>query len=305
MTNLNEFRQDLVSGDWVLFATGRALRPAPDREVVSKIVPKDKCPFENPEGHGNKVLETFPALGGADGPEKLRNGVNWFAKVAQNKFPIVNAANASYGAKTAGPFSTHAARGQHELVIFRDHDKQLHQFSVAEMSEVFKIYQQRFGAISKEDFVKYILIFHNHGAKAGASLTHPHTQIMSLPLLPPDVEHSITGAERFYREQGKRVYDLMIDWEVKEGRRVVFENDHFIAFCPFVSKSPYEVRIFSKESHAHFEQLPDDLRNYLAETMLVALKKINTVLRDPDYNFFIHTATTGELDVNPHEYYSW
>jgi len=101
---------------------------------------------------------------------------------------------------------------------------------------------------------KYVLIFHNHGPAAGASLNIPY-QIISIPILPPDVKRSILGSEQYYRENRRRVYDVMLEWEVKEGKRIVYENDFFIAYCPYVSKTPYEIRIYCRESHAHFEKM--------------------------------------------------
>lgn len=314
---LNEFRQDLVSGEWVLFATGRAKRPGGENGNHAKLdQTKDRCPFEDPEGSGNEVLVTYrpaadiePAFGkqGQEGQHlnerQYRQRDDWFAKVAKNKFPAVIEGEAG-PRKTVGPFKVTEARGFHEIVIYRDHDRELHQYTQEELVRVFRIYQERYRAMAGYSSSRYILIFHNRGASAGASIAHPHSQIISIPILPPDVERSVQGSQDFYQRNNKRVYDLMIDWEAAEKKRIVCSNQQFIAFCPFVSKTPYEVRIFPRESHAHFEKMPPEKLPDLADVMGRALKQIYAALDDPDFNFFIHTAPT-ENSSKFHEFYSW
>ena len=320
MSLINEFRQDLVSGEWVLFATGRAKRPSAD--VAPRVKPDlSQCPFEDPEASGNEVLVTYlpdpdidvtvDAQGQETGNQGRNSGVatsapgRWFAKVAKNKFPAV--AECEAGPRQAvGPFLITEARGLHELIIYRDHERQLHEYSVTELGQVLAIYQARYRAMADYAASRYILIFHNKGLSAGASQAHPHSQIISIPILPPDVKRSIFGSESYYKQNGKRVYDVMIDWETKEGKRIVQQTDNFIAFCPFVSKTPYEVRIFSKQSHAHFEQCPAELLPELGGVIKTVLQAIEQKLNAADFNFFIHTAPVERSgSTNPHDYYSW
>ena len=97
----------------------------------------------------------------------------------------------------------------------------------------------------------------------------------------------------------------MLAWEMEQGKRIVYENDFFVAFCPYVSKYPYEVRIFAKEGHAHFEKMPEVLDPPLADALGIVLKKIAVVLDNPAYNFFIHTAPVESSLPDLHEFYSW
>lgn len=293
---LNEFREDLVSGEWVLFATGRAQRPelVKREKPKAKTLLKSKCPFEDPEKYGNIIVATYPN----------KEQTDWSIKVAKNKYPAVLEGNVCLPQK-AGPFNTHEAIGRHEVVIFRDHDRFFHEFSKEELAEVFKVYQERYLTMIDGVCGKYALIFHNHGSRAGASVPHPHSQIISIPVLPPDVKRSINGSERFYREHKRRIYDVMFEWERSEQKRIIYENKYFIAFCPFVSKTPYEVRIFPQESHAHFEKMPEEQGVYLGEILLLVLKKIQVALKNPDYNFFIHTAPLEDTAIDVHEFYTW
>lgn len=288
---LNEFRQDLVSGEWVLFS---ADRKHSIRKFEDSYQPKDGCPFEDLKKSGNEPVWFYP------------NEIDWQIAVIKNKFPAVKQGICK-PATTFGPFNIQEAVGLHNLFVYKDHDKHFADFSLEEMTGVLRSYKKRYKEISEtEECVRYILIFHNYGRDAGASIYHPHSQIISMPILPPDVARSLNGSAEFYKKTEKRVYDLLIKWELEQGKRIIYENDLFIAFCPFVSKYPYEVRIFPRDSHAHFEQMPDRFDKYLADAISIVFKKIKKVLNDPPYNFFVHTASANEDSESKfHEFYTW
>lgn len=289
---INEFREDLVSGEWVLLATGRVKRAEPVKIDEKLKSSKDACPFEDLEKSGNVVVETF----------QNKEGTDWFAKAVKNKFPAV-LDGLPGPARKEGPFNLVDANGRHEIVVFRDHDKTFAEMTEAELTEVFKIYQNRYDSMFDHGKIKYVLVFHNQGVKAGASQHHPHSQVMSIPIIPPDVKRSISGSEKFYNENKQKVYDVMIDWESQMKKRVVYECDDFIVFCPFVSKTPYEIRIFPKKGHAHFEQMPAELLSCLGKTMSIVFRKLSKALNNPDYNFFIHTAPLE--GTHAHDFYTW
>src|SRR3989344_3492851 len=293
---LNEFRQDLVSGEWVLFATGRAKRPHTNENnsVADKEYKSTKnCPFEDFKKSGNEPVWFNP------------NETDWKIAVIKNKFPAVKPGICN-PATTLGPFNIQEAVGFHDLFVYKDHDKHFADFSKEEIVEVIRTYKRRYREISElEGCVRYILIFHNFGHDAGASLYHPHSQIISMPILPPDVSRSINGSHNFYKDHKERVYDVLMKWEKEHGNRTIYENDLFIAFCPFVSKTPYEIRIFSRDSHSNFEKMPDEFDKYLADVLSTVLKKIKKALGDPSYNLFVHTAPAETELEGVHEFYSW
>ncbi|OGN13797.1 MAG: hypothetical protein A3J47_01490 [Candidatus Yanofskybacteria bacterium RIFCSPHIGHO2_02_FULL_43_22] len=295
-SNLNEFRQDLVSGEWVLFATGRTKRPhAEKKETVDddKYRSIDNCPFEDFKKSGNEPVWFYPSE------------TDWHIAVIKNKFPAVKPGICK-PATSFGPFNAQEAVGFHDLFVYKDHDRHFADFSKEEIIEVIRSYKRRYQEISEtEGCVRYVLIFHNFGRDAGASIYHPHSQIISMPILPPDVSRSINGSYNFYKNHKERVYDVLMKWEKEHGHRIIYENDLFLAFCPFVSKTPYEIRIFSRDSHAHFEKMPDEFDKYLADVLLTILKKIKKALGNPPYNLFIHTAPAETDMESVHEFYSW
>lgn len=290
---LSEFRQDLVSGEWILFATERARRPYHKKEEKENEadISKESCPFEDPAKSGNEPVWFYPS-------EK-----EWRIAVIKNKFPAVKPGVCGPGS-SVGPFEIHPAVGDHDLFIYRDHDRHLSDFSSDEMKEVIRAYKRRYKEVASVDgCVRYVLIFHNFGREGGASIYHPHSQIVSMPILPPDVSRSVNGSYKFFKENGKNVYDFVLNWEMKSGMRIVYENEKFVAFCPFASKNPYEIRIFMKSGQPHFEELPDDFDGGLADVLLVSLKKVKRALNNPSFNLFIHTAPVESSHA--HDYYSW
>ncbi len=188
---LNEFRQDLVSGDWVLFATERANRPyhQPNGKEDDAYSSKENCPLEDPTSSGNEPVWFSP------------DTKEWRIAVVKNKFPALKLGLCG-PESSVGPFKISPAVGDHDLFVYRNHDRHLADFSLDEMTEVVRAYKRRYREIlSVDKCVRYILIFHNFGRDSGASLYHPHSQIISMPILPPDVSRSIRGSYNFFKQR--------------------------------------------------------------------------------------------------------
>ncbi len=288
---LSEFRKNLVSGEWILFATGRAKRPQEAERRDHPIQPKKTCPMEDLEKTEHTLRWRFP------------DNDQWVVTVVENKFPAVRSGQC--GPEEAfGPFRVHQAIGVHDLFVFRYHDKQLHTYTPSEMIPVVQAYKRRKKElIAMDQCLQYVSLFHNFGADAGASIQHPHSQILAMPILPPSVNRSIHGADRFYQEHDQRVYDVLIAWEQEHATRVIYENDHFIAICPYASKRPGEMVIYPKNSIPHFSEMSDTLDVPFAEIVSVILRKMAKALHEPSYNFFIHTSPVHQPDI--HKYYTW
>lgn len=296
--DLNEFRQDLVSGDWVLFATARTKRPhASEKNGIANETEQSEnaCPFDDPRASGQEIISEY----------KKEDGELWLT-VMKNKYPAV-----TFGAclpiESEGPFAKTAANGFHDVLATKDHERALPDFSAEETAILLRAYRERYLEIAKNECGEYIQIFHNHGKKAGASLAHPHSQIMSTPILPPVVSRSINGSARFFQRNKKKVHDVIIAWEADQKKRIVFENALFIAFCPFSSKRPYEVRIFPKISNARFETTDEKGLKSCAEALNHCLGQLKKILNhDLSFNFFIHTAPVRETSELPcSEFYHW
>lgn len=287
----SELRFDLVSKDWVVIATGRARRPETFAKEQRKEVEEEQkdCPFCNLETQGKPLL-TYPE----------KNG-EWSLVVIPNKFPAFVLGD-SLRERAEGPYSLMDGIGFHEVVVTRDHKEHMADFSTDKIVEVISAYQERYLDLMNEQFVNYIAVFHNHGREAGASILHPHSQIVGIPVTDQDLNQSLEGSRRFFEVHGKCVHCIMLDWDREDGRRIIFENEKFIVLCPFASRVAFEVRIYPKAHKAYFERIKDEDKAQLAEAFKSALAKIKNGLNDPPYNFFLHTAP---CDGKNYDHYHW
>lgn len=282
----SELRFDLISKDWVVIATGRARRPETFKKEkrIKEEIAKARCPFCN-LGKDEKPTLVLP------------NTI-----VVPNKYPAFTPYH-KLDKRVEGKFyQTINAVGFHEVVITRDHKKSIAQLSTEKVKEVIDAYHQRYLNLIKEKFVKYVSIFHNHGKEAGASAAHPHSQIITTPLVDTDLRKALSNSGRYFIKTGKCIYCEMNNWEKKVKKRVVFENDGFLVICPFASKSAFEMIISPKKHLAYFEDITENEKWHLAESLRVALYKLYKALADPAYNFYLHTAP---CDGRTCPYYHW
>jgi UDPglucose--hexose-1-phosphate uridylyltransferase len=308
--NLSELRFDLESKDWVMIATGRAKKPEDikleektDGEKHKKET-KKKCPFCSLHVTIASNMSDRPVLAFSQG-EKIERSLslskNWTLMVIPNKFPAV-APGESLRERAEGPYSLMDGVGFHEVVVTKDHLHDMSQLSVAEIKEVFDAYQERYLELMNEKFVKYVSIFHNHGHLAGATITHPHSQIMAIPVTDPDVQKSLIGSKRYYDFHQKCLHCEMLRWDKEAGDRIVFENNEFIALCPFASRAAFHLRIYPKKHLSYFERATDEQKIALAEAFHNVLSRLRKTLGDLAYNFFLRTSP---CDGRDHSYYHW
>lgn len=287
----SQLRQDPVSGDWIVIAPGRAKKHIAKKQKRLKA-PIKNCPFENPQASGNGE------------PVLLYEGKkDWILQIIPNKNPAFVPRDICPKIFKIGPYSAVAGVGRHDVIITRDHNKNFQNLSISDANLVFKAFKERYKILTEDNCEAYISIFHNWGPKAGASVYHPHYQMISIPVIPPDIQHSLYGSSVYFKKNKKCVHCEMIKWEKKIKRRIVFENKGAIVFTPFVSREPFELRIFPKKHLPYFEETSEANLKFMVEALQKALAKIEKKLGDPDYNFFIHTAPT--LNKENHKHYHW
>jgi len=293
---LIEFRKDLVSGDWVLVSSTLQKKPVFFDHVDSKPLPKSKCPFENPQkaSHG-EVLLWLPKRGKNDFK-------NWWLQVLKNRYPVIETNKVCSPVYKKNIFEFTPGSGFQELVIMRDHGRHFGLMNKEEIELILEAYTIRYHALCLEPCVEYILILHNAGPRAGASVPHPHSQIFAIPIIPPDVSRSLVGAVNYFQKNRRCVHCDMLKWETKKKERIIYQNDSFTALAPYASKVAYEVRIFPKKHEARFEMVDQEQKSDLAEAMRAVFSRIYKNLKNPDYNFFIHTAPPKESGKS---HYHW
>ncbi len=296
----SELRFDLISRDWVVIATGRGRRPEMfKKEKRAKIkVSKRNCPFCNIE------TQEKPNLIYSQGKKNATNKIpkNWTTIVVPNKFPAFLPYPKIETKIEGNLYQTTNAVGFCELVVTRDHEKHFPHFETSQVKEVFDVYQERYLDLMKKHFVNYISIFHNHGAEAGASQPHPHSQIITTPLIDIDLKRALSNSKKYFKKTEKCIYCQMNDWERKLKKRIVFESKDFLVICPFASKSAFQMIVSPKKHLSNFELATEKEKWQLARAFREVLRKLYKALNDPAYNFYLHTAP---CDGKKYPYYHW
>lgn len=293
-----ELRKDPVIGRWVIIATERAKRPTDFiKEKEQKRV--GFCPFcPNNEEKTPEELLAYREAGTKE------NSAGWWVRVVPNKFPAL-VREGDLDRTGDGMYDKMNGIGAHEVIIENpSHDLTFADYDLKQIQEILWAYRDRIMELKKESRLQYIMIFKNYGREAGASLDHPHTQVIALPIIPKRVKEELDGAKEYYNFKERCVFCDMIRQETESNKRVIIENDEFISFCPFASRFPFETWILPKKHTVHFEDIQkNQLENY-AVVLKETLSRIKTVLGDPPYNFMMHTAPCNEPAARyPH--YHW
>jgi len=302
----SEFRQDLVSGDWILVAAKRLeySKKITEKKLAQEIKKSEKeikdeiknCPFEDPQKSGNgEPFLAFDTSGNSITDLSILAN-KWFLQIIPNKNPAIETHYAVCPEKEkTGLFSKINAVGFHEVVITRAHNRKIADFSETEIKILIKAYKERYLKLSEEKCLKYILIFHNSGKEAGASVNHPHSQILAVPIIPPDIGRSLNGCGVYFEKYKKCVHCEALEWELKQGERIIYQNSEFVAFCPYASHLNFEIRIFPLAHKKNFELIQENEIAALADIFKKIFGRMRDKLQNPAYNFFIHTAPLNYL----------
>lgn len=290
---ISQLRQDIISGDWVVIAIGRGKRPDDFKDREDDVAEEGECLFCDPEKTGQE--EDVLIYKTSDG--------DWTLRVFPNKYPAFSRPTGGrVNHQEEGPYFWMDGVGYHELIVTRDHRKHIGEMEPLAIAEILDAYQTRYLDLMNKKSVRYIEIFHNHGRKAGASIAHPHSQLAAIPVISPYIELELRGAESYYQANKTCVFCTMVDWESSHKKRIIFENEHFIAFCPFASRAAFEVWIVPKKHSPYFERSDDKLKIAGGEALHEAVKKIGKVLSNPAYNFYLHTSP---CDGKDYSHYHW
>ncbi len=292
---MSELRQDIFSGRWVIIAAERSKRPDDFRPASEKkeIPSSGFCPFC--EGNESK---TPPEVYSYRKNSSKPNRPGWLVRVVPNKFPALNRGGAPLLREEGdGLFRWMNGVGVHEVVIETpEHDKELPDLSLSHLQRVIEAYRQRVRQIEAERQYKYVHVFKNKGKEAGASLAHPHSQIVATPIIPKRVSEELHISGELYQRFGECVFCRLIKEEIKRGDRLIYQNDHFCVVTPFAPRFPFEMRVYPFRHVAWFSELGVSEALSLARALKTVLGRLRKALYDPPYNFFIHQAPNPNLE---------
>jgi len=294
---MSQLRRDPITGRWIIVNYEKATGPQDFSfaKVVKTTDIKDCvfCP-------GNEHL-TPPEIV-AHRKKGPANSPDWTIRVVPNKYPALGA-EGGLEKRGFGVFDRMNGIGVHEVII----DIPGHALDIADIpenqaEEVIWSYLGRSTDLQKDPKIKYILIFRNYGKSAGASLEHPHSQLIGLPIVPKRVNEELHSSHEYFSYKDRCVFCDIVDQELKDKERIVEENEYFIAFCPYVSRFPYEMWIMPKRHESHFTSLQKEEVRPLGVILRNAMRRLKKLLNDPPYNYIIHTSP---INGNEKEYYHW
>ena len=289
-----EIRKDYATDTWVLFSAARSRRPGAFRNAKSST-PKEECPF----CVGHESMTPPEVLAYREGGS--RDGPGWRIRCVPNPFPAI-ASTGEVRHHAEGLFVRVDGVGAHEIIVETpEHDARLASLAETQIAEVLRSYRDRYRALAADPRIKYVLVFKNHGERAGASLSHPHSQLIATPIVPLRILDELEGV-RTHRATAAAscLYCDVVASERKAGQRLVAENERFIALAPYAARFPFETWILPKAHETSFEDITDDERTPFARILKDALGRLFKILDDPPFNYYIHTAPTDRKETRYH-----
>lgn len=286
---MSQLRLNPLTGRWVTIVADRAQRPtdfAPRNMQVETDAGRP-CPFC--PGHEEATL---PAL------ETLDEGGHWRMRVIPNLYPAFDG-DEPFAVHHLGPVHVEAeSSGIHEVFVFTPvHDGGAHMLSDDDAGDLMLMLKRRLQEHAATNHVRYTQAIINHGREAGASLAHPHGQLLGLPFVPGEI---LEEQRAFTRFEGGCILCATIEAELVDGKRVLFATDDVVCVSPFWAGAPYELLIIPRSHDLHLTDSSDTTLRAVGVAIRDSLVALREVHGDMAYNLVFHTA--------PHHYngsYHW
>jgi len=293
-----ELRKDPITGRWVIISTDRSKRPSDFSRERAIIKGGQFCPF----CPGNESKTPPEILAYRSSENGKRDTPGWNLRIIPNKFPALGI-EGHLDRQADGMFDKMNGIGAHEVVIETpNHMEHLATMPVKQVEDVLWAFRDRILDLKQDRRFKYILVFKNHGEAAGASLEHPHSQLIALPILPKQVVEELEGAKRYFANKERCIFCDIIRQEMETRVRIAAENPDFVTISPYAARFPFETWILPKRHESAFENSPRNFYENLARMLRNILAKALHVLDSPAYNLVLHTSP---IEENTNDYYHW
>lgn len=282
-----ELRYDPTKSQKVAYATkrqGRTFHP-----------PADYCPLCPTKS--NKIITEIPES-------------DYDIVVFENRFPTFSRnpdklAIGGVNNEDFFSFSKKQSKGICEVVCYTsDHDSFLEDMPIEKISNLIKVWQDRYYNLGKKDFIKYVFIFENKGKEIGVTLSHPHGQIYAFSYIPPIIKQELKSSKDFYDKNKRCLHCAVIKEELKEESRIIVKTGDFIAFIPYYARWPYEVHIYSLRHLGNLCELDGKEITSLAGVIKELIARYNKLFnfRMP-YVMVIHQSPTDNKDYGYYHFH--
>jgi len=188
--------------------------------------------------------------------------------------------------------------GAHEVVIEHPgHAVQFMEVGDDHALRVLGAYVARIADLKKDLRFRYVTLFRNVGAEAGQELDHPHSEITATPFIPRRAAYELRAALNHYENKERCLFCDIVRQELEQQARTVEWNEHFLTFCPFASRVPYETWVLPIYHHCSFEEdvTTPEKQVHLARLLKSTLRRLSSVAKA--YHLVLHTSPN--LNVRP------
>jgi UDPglucose--hexose-1-phosphate uridylyltransferase len=237
---MSELRWNPLLKTYTLVASNRQARPN---------MPKDWCPFCPGSG---KVPDHYDVL------------------VYANDFPAMSAHPGIPEIESRGLYQAEENYGACEVILYSpDHKITLPELSEEHIYKLVELWTERTKKMSSDPKIKYVFVFENRGEEVGVTMPHPHGQIYGYPFVPLKLKTELDACKEHYEKTGSNLLLEMNSEEIKAGKRIVYENDHFLCYLPFFTDYPYGVFISAKNKRSTFLDFNEEEKKSLASILKI------------------------------------
>ncbi|WGM88754.1 MAG: DUF4921 family protein [Candidatus Bathyarchaeota archaeon] len=299
----NEIRKDYLLNRLVVIAKDRKKRPLDfvhDNNAETNngvcplclgnehITPPAVLVYVFSEGKINKLQDTNEFI-----------HKDWILRVIPNLYPVVDYPKNAEQYECSG--SSNATVGHHEVIVESPcHNENPSTARLSQLVHVINSYIDRINALSKKPYVQHVAIFRNYGPESGASLLHPHSQIVTTPFIPPIMQEELTASKNYWNKNNECYFCNLLKNEIN-GPRFIWENHSFVVLSPWASTHSFEFWVIPKRHNSNMANMSSYEVNDLAKTLRICFGGLGSLLNNPSYNFGFHTL----LSEDAKDCYHW
>jgi UDPglucose--hexose-1-phosphate uridylyltransferase len=276
---MSQMRKDVFTGRWVIMAENTTVQPS-DFHFNKFVRETGFCPFCE-----TNEASTPPEVFAIRSPSSSPNGPGWSVRVVPNSAPQLRI-EGKLSQRAEGFHDLMNGVGAHEIIAETPrHDRSLHELEIHEIRDVIRAYVARIVDLEGDNRMRYVLTFKNHGEQAGAhTISHSISHLMALAVTPRTVKTKLITARDYFALKERCIYCDVLQQEQKEGKRLIAENEHFVAFAPFASRFPFEMAVFPKAHNSAFRRISSGQVDGLSSILRDILRRLDHTLGAPPYN---------------------
>lgn len=268
-----------MTGRWVVIAGERAQRPSDflPRRLPVEDDPLRPCPFcPGQDANLNPVIERVGAAG------------KWEVRVVPNLYPAFSGSDPMVVSHLGPVFTQAPASGVHDVIVLaQDHNVSWADLTPEHSALIMDAIRERMLEHSGQAGLRYSQAVVNSGREAGASIEHPHGQLLSMPFIPGEAANELAGFARF---SGNCLLCAVMEAELEAAHRIIYADERVAILAPFWSGTPYEMLLLPRSHETHLHDATGEDLAAMGRSVQLALSSLRSKLGDVAYNLMFHSA---------------